>query len=150
MRRGEVIYCPRYTFLDGGQDDKLLINLNDPAPNEPNIFVLTTSQQHSMIKKEGCFSNSGYYAIPENRDFFVKEMTWILFTTVRELSFKEELRESWKGNFETKGYLKNETVNAIINCLKGTNKYLTNYQIMLLKTQLTLPLSDKPKILQQP
>lgn len=149
MRRGEVVYCPQYKFSDGSEDDKLLINLNDPAPGEPYLIILTTSQPYTRVKKEGCHSNLGYYVILKGKDFFDKEMTWILFSTIKEYTFKEELRESFKGNFETKGFLKNETVNAIINCLKCSN-YITIYQASLLKTKPALLLTSKPLILQQP
>ncbi len=132
MRKGEVVYCPKYIFPDGGQDDKLIINLNDPAPGEPYLLLLTTSQQHLKIYKEGCHPNDGYYAIPKHKDFFDKDMTWILFSTLREFTLKVELRESWKGNLETVGFLKDVTLRAIINCLENSN-FITSYQSSLLK-----------------
>lgn len=130
MRRGEVVYCPRYTFTDGSQDDKLILNLNDPAVGEPYLYLLTTSQQGIKTKKDGC--HSGYYAISKNIDFFDKEMTWILFYTLKEYSLKEELKQSWKGNFITKGFLKEVTLRAIINCIRNSN-FLTPYQSSLLR-----------------
>lgn len=145
MHKGEIIYCPRYTFPDGSQADKFLINLNDPAPGEPNLLLLTTSQQRKKLKQQGCFSNLGYYGIPKGVDFFDKEMTWVLFFAIREFSFKEELRESWKGNFETRGFLKTETINAIINCLKGSN-FITIHQASLLKSKPFIIPSGNPPV----
>lgn len=132
MQKGEVIYCPHYTFPDGEESKKLLINLNDPLPGEPYLLVLTTSQQRLKLKSPGCFSNLGYHVIPKKTDFFSEDFTWILFWTLREFSLTEELKESWQGNFETKGLLKSETVSAITNCLKDS-PYINQRQINLLR-----------------
>lgn len=132
MRKGEVIYCPSYKFDDGGEDDKLIINLNDPAPGEPYLLLLTTSQPGTKRTLPGCHSGKGYYIIPKNIDFFVKDYTWILFYTLREFTLKEELKESWDGNFITKSFLKDVTLRAIINCLKASN-YINKMQASLLK-----------------
>lgn len=132
MRKGEIIYCSKYQFPDGGQDDKLIINLNGPGQNEPYLLLLATSQQGTRLSSQGCHSGKGYYTIPKNTDFFVKDFTWILFYTLREFNLKEELKESWSGNFITKGFLKDETLRAIINCLKASN-YINKLQSLLLR-----------------
>ena len=132
MQKGEVVYCPHYTFPDGGVDDKLIINLNEPASGEPNLFLLTTAQPKTKLKTPGCFSNRGYYVIQKNLDFFLAEFTWVLFWTLTEFSLVEELREAWKGNFKTMGILRPETVAAIINCLRDSN-YINTQQVSLLR-----------------
>lgn len=132
MQKGEIIYCPNYQFADGGEDDKLIINLNTPAAGEPYLLLLTTAQAKKKLKAPGCQSNLGYYVLQKNVDFFLKDFTWILFWTLREFSLTEELREAWKGNFITKGILKQTTLSAIINCLKASN-YITQRQTILLR-----------------
>lgn len=132
MQKGEVIYCPSWEFPDGGKDDKLIINLNNPSPGEPYILLLTTSQQKKKTNAPGCRALLGYHVIPKKVDFFDRDFTWVLFWTVTEFSLEKELRESWRGNFITKGILKPETVSAIINCFKASN-YATQRLIDLLK-----------------
>ena len=133
MKKGEVICSPRYEFPDGNIADKYLISLNDPAPDEPYLILLTTSQERTYrVKIPGCHSKQGYYVIPKGADFFYADFTWVPFETLREVTLKDELREGWKGNFITKAVLKPNTLQAIINCLKQSN-YITKHLATLLK-----------------
>ena len=133
MKKGEVICSPKYQFPDGGVSDKYLINLNDPAPGEPYLVVLVTSKEKPYrIKIPGCHSTRGYYVIPKSVDFFYADFTWVLFHTLREVTLKDELTESFKGNFITKALLKETTLRAIINCFKNS-RYITKYHESLLK-----------------
>lgn len=132
MKKGEITYSPKYKFKNGGADDKLLISLNDPLPGEPYLIVLVTSQQKYRKNIPGCHSAQGYYAIPRGIDYFEKPMTWVIFHTLREFALKDELTESWRGNFIGKGFLKETTLRAIINCLKQSD-YITKHRASLLR-----------------
>ena len=55
--------------------------------------------------------------------------------SIIEYNFKRELGEHFKQNLETQACLKEETVNAIINCLKQSDD-ITPYQISLLESKL--------------
>jgi len=132
MKKGEVVFRPNYAFPNGITSDKLLIVLNDPTPNEPYLFLLTTSKQKRREKTPGCHSSSGYYVIPKNIDFFTEPATWILFNTVTECTFEDEAKELKAGNFKTMCCLKDTTMRAIINCIKQSG-WLTFYQTSLLK-----------------
>jgi hypothetical protein len=145
MHKGEVVYCPKYKFDNGGESDKLIINLNNPLAGEPYVVLLVTSQQKFRINRSGCFSVEGYYVISKGEDFFDKDFTWVLFNTVKEFELKEELRESWKGNFITVGHLKTTTISAIINCFKRSN-FITKYQESLLRIEERFSQVEKPPL----
>ena len=106
--------------------------MNEPLAGEPYLVLLTTSKQKFRKNISGCHFTEGYYAISKGVDFFDKPMTWVLFNTLQEYTIKEELEESWNGNFITKAILKDTTLRAIINCLKKSN-YITKYQASLLR-----------------
>ena len=131
MKEGEIVYSKKYTFPDGSISDKFIINLNDPQPNEPYLILLVTSKQYFRETKPGCHSSVGYYVIPEKVDYFDRDITWVLFNTLKEFTLEEELRESWNYNFVTKAHLKPATLRAIINCLKQSD-WITKYQASLL------------------
>ena len=63
------------------------------------------------------------------QDWF-REITWVILE-VYEYDFKKELAEHFQGNLTTKGSLREETVRAIINCLKRTED-VTPYYLSIL------------------
>lgn len=138
MQKGDIIYCPKYKFDDGSESDKLLINLNTPALGEPYLILLVTSKQKFRKNRSGCHSAEGYYVIPQRTDFFNTD-TWVLFETLREIDLKEELRENWNRNFITQATLQENTIRAIVNCLKDSSM-VTKYQVSLLRQELQQPL----------
>ena len=97
-----------------------------------------TRERHSIqIQKRfrkdnpGCHSLEGYYVIPKGVDYFNREITCVPFNTLREFTLKEELKESWNFNFISRAFLKDNTLKAIINCLKQSF-HITAYQKSLL------------------
>lgn len=129
MKRGEVLYSPRFEFKDGGQSPKLFIVLNDPTQTNPALVVRTTSQSKGRRLSPGCFANEGYFVLLAGQDWF-RETTWIILE-VYEYDFKKELAEHFQGNLATKGSLNEETVRAIVNCLKRTED-VTPYHLSVL------------------
>ena len=134
MRRGEVILSRNYKFSDGTIAKKFLIVLNEGTLNDPHLLLLTTSQQWKRNASPGCYAKENYFVIKENNDWFDK-ITWVLFDPIIEYNFKKELEEHFKQNLESKALLKQETIRAIINCLKQSDD-ITSYQISLLEEKI--------------
>jgi hypothetical protein len=123
------LYSPRFEFKDGGQSPKLFVVLNDPTQTDPGLVLRTTSKDKGRRLGPGCFSKEGYYVVPAGHDWF-RDTTWVLLE-VYEYDFKRELTEHFKGNLETKSSLREETLRAIINCLKRTED-ITSYHLTIL------------------
>ncbi len=117
MKRGEILYSPKFEFFDGWKDDKLLIALNNPVQNQPYLVVLVNSQQKNKYDKPGCYAADGYYFVVANADWFIKN-TWVQFYDLFEFDYRKVALEESKGNLISKGILKEETIRAIINCIK--------------------------------
>ena len=132
MKRGEVIFSRKFKFSDGGESKKFLIVLNEGSAERPHLVLLTTSQQWNRKLLPGCYAKENYFVIKEKGDWFDKT-TWVLFDPIIEYSFKKELEEHFKNNLETKTILKEDTIRAIINCLKQSED-ITPYQITLVNS----------------
>jgi len=131
MKRGEVIFSKRFTFPDGGASEKLLVVLNEATVTTHYLLLLATSQQRKKKSDPGCYAKDNYYVIHPKTDWFNK-VTWIMFDRVIEYDFARELSEHFKGNLETMAILKENTIRAIINCIKQSDD-ITPYQLSLLK-----------------
>jgi hypothetical protein len=136
MKRGEIIFSRNYKFSDGTITKKFLIVLNEATSNNPHLLLLTTSQQWKRNTSPGCYAKENYFVIQENNDWFDKN-TWVLFDPIIEYNFRKELEEHFKQNLESKAFLKQETIRAIINCLKQSDD-ITPYQISLLESRLLI------------
>lgn len=136
MKKGEIILSRKYKFSDGDTARKFLIVLNEGSSQDPHLLLLTTSQQWKRQFNPGCYAKENYFVLKERCDWFDKT-TWVLFDPIIEYNFKRELEEHFKQNLETQACLKEETVNAIINCLKQSDD-ITPYQISLLESKLFL------------
>lgn len=131
MKRGEVIFSPQFKFADGGTSKKLLVVLNEATGSTPYLILLATSQQYGKRIDQGCHSKQGYYTISPKTDWF-KVPTWIMFDRIYEYTLGRELKEHFESNLVTQATLKENTINAIINCLK-LSEDITPNQLALLK-----------------
>lgn len=131
MKRGEVVFSPRFKFPDGGTSEKLLVVLNEATAKTPHLLLLATSQQGRKITNAGCHSKAGYYIIHPKTDWFEK-ITWIMFDRIYQFDFARELTEHFKDNLITKTTLTDNTIRAIIECLKKSDD-ITPYELSLLK-----------------
>ncbi|OGP55920.1 MAG: hypothetical protein A2Y65_04595 [Deltaproteobacteria bacterium RBG_13_52_11] len=87
MRKGTVLFHPRFEFTDGEIGSKYLIILNTPdiKKSEPFLFCKTTSQSQNKPKTTGCHAEKNLYCIEENSDFFPRR-TWVQFFEIFEAS----------------------------------------------------------------
>lgn len=131
MKRGEVIFSKQFEFADGGTSEKLLIVLNEASSTTPHLILLATSQKGRKKLDPGCHAKDNYFVIHPKTDWFNK-ITWIIFDRIIEYDFVHELSEHFKGNLVTQTTLKEDTIRAIINCLKQSDD-ITPYQLSLLK-----------------
>lgn len=131
MKRGEVVLSPQFKFADGGTSKKLLIVLNEATSTTPYLLLLATSQQYGKRIDQGCHAKKGYYTISPKTDWF-KVTTWIMFDRIYEFTFERELKEHFERNLITQTTLKENTIRAIINCLKQSDD-ITPAQLALLK-----------------
>lgn len=118
MNRGEVLFRRQFEFESGATANKLLIKLNNPSEKDPILVVLTTSKSKWRKANPGCHSKDNYFFIEKDKDIF-NEPTWILFEAITAVEQMEFLK--WglsERNLESKGCLKEVTINAIINCMK--------------------------------
>lgn len=133
LNKGTILYHKAFKFYDSEIGQKLLIILNTPDLNkqEPYLCCKTTSQQKFNIDKEGCHSNKNIYVLNANYDWF-QERTWVQFHELYEFDRKKFLQEHFNGNLEVKGKLRENTIKAIINCIKRSDD-VSSYHLMLLQ-----------------
>lgn len=131
MNKGTVIFYKKFHFSNGELGEKLLIILNTFKDlNTPHLCCKTTSKQKYNLTNPGCYSNKNIYVLNANQDYF-KLKTWVQFDEIYELNAGDLLKAHHNGLVEIKWELRENTINAIINCIKGSQD-ITNYQLSLL------------------
>lgn len=100
MKKGTILFHPRFKFKDGEIGEKLLIILNTPENNNiPLLVCKTTSIEKYGITNQGCHSQSNIYYIDADFDFF-KKNTWIQFHEIYELNKVSLLNEHFNNCLE--------------------------------------------------
>lgn len=130
MNKGTILFHRDFQFHDGQTGEKLIIVLNTPKNNEPYLCCKTTSKQRFDIDREGCHSHKNIYVINPNYDWF-KGKTWVQFHELYEFEPQRFLQAHFKGDLEIKGSLKENTINAIRNCIKRSED-VSQYHLSLL------------------
>ena len=131
MKRGTVLFHVRFRFKNGATGKKLIITLNEPTGTDPYLVVRTTSQQKNRPLQEGCHPDRGVFVLNAGHDWF-EEKTWIQLHEVFEISLPSFLQDRFRKEVEVKATLKEQTIRAIVNCLKKSPD-LTRYQQELLE-----------------
>jgi len=131
MHKGTILYHQAFQFHDGEIGKKLLIILNTPHNDEPYLCCKTTSKQKYNIEREGCHYHKNIYVINPNFDCF-KEKTWVQFHELYEIEAGKFLKDHFDCKLEIKGSLKDNTIAAIINCIKRSED-VSNYHLTLLR-----------------
>ena len=133
MRKGTVLFHPRFQFTDGESGRKYLIILNTPdiKKSDPFLFCKTTSQSQSKPSTPGCHVEKNLYCIEANSDFFPKR-TWVQFFEIFEASHNEFIKQHFALGLQVKAELKLETISAIINCIRRSDD-VSAYHLSLLK-----------------
>jgi len=129
--KGDILWCKDFRFPDGTIVPKFFVVLNEPKPDIPRLIAMTTSQQHEKLDREGCHSAKGYYVFNRGVDFFDTEKTWVLFDTVREYRTTEFEKFEKLYNPERKAALKEQNLQAIINCFRNWKDALPYYRNLL-------------------
>lgn len=130
MDKGTILFHRDFQFHNGQSGEKLIIVLNTPKDNEPYLCCKTTSKPKFNIDKEGCHSQKNIYVINPNFDWF-KIKTWVQFHELYEFEPPRFLQAHFDGVLEIKGELKENTVNAIRNCIKRSED-VSKYHLTLL------------------
>ncbi len=131
MNKGTVIFYKKFQFSNGELGEKLLIILNTyKDQSTPHLCCKTTSKQKYNLTNPGCYSNKNIYVLNANQDFFNLK-TWVQFDEIYELKASDLLNAHYSGLVDIKGTLKENTINAIINCIKRSQD-ITNYQLSIL------------------
>jgi hypothetical protein len=133
MRKGTILFHPSFEFTNGEAGRKYLIILNTPDIKklEPFLFCKTTSQPENKPQTPGCHAEKNLYCIDAKVDFFPKK-TWVQFFEIFEAIYDEFIKQHFELRLEVKGELKQQTINAIINCIKRSDD-VSAYHLSLLK-----------------
>ena len=140
----------RFKFQNGQEKDKLAVVVGKKASEDKYLCCLVTSKQDRgrrvrSDQEDPCDIKSDSFFIKENTEFFNKN-TWILFDKIYPFS-KNDLEENLlrgAGQLKTTEYkddLKQQTYNALINCINGSNNVEEIYKDILKKnkTQFNKP-----------
>jgi len=131
MIKGRVFLHKDFKFPDGGIADKYFIILNNPKNNDPYLACKTTSKGDRKPNQEGCHHHKNLYVLNPNYDFFPKK-TWIQFHTIFEFDAIGLLQLKFKGIVTMIADLRDQTINAIINCIKKSDD-VSIYHLELIK-----------------
>ena len=130
MNKGTILFHRDFQFHNGQSGEKLIIVLNTPKDNEPYLCCKTTSKQKFGIEREGCHSQKNIYVITPNFDWF-KMKTWVQFHELYEVEPEKFLQAHFTGDLDVKGELKENTIRAIVNCIKRSDD-VSKYHLTLL------------------
>jgi hypothetical protein len=117
MQRGTVLLHEAFEFENGDIGKKFLIVVNNPAQNDPYLMCLTTSQRGNRPDREGCHPQTGVYVLRVGYDFFELQ-TWVQLYRIYEADAKALLKARFDGNLTIKANLQDQTIRAIVNCIK--------------------------------
>ncbi len=129
MDRGTILFHRQLQYHDGPIGQKLLILLNAPKKSQPYLFCKTTSQP-KHVEREGCHHTENLYVLNANADSFPLK-TWVQFHELYELSDDELVRTRLENHWEKKGQLRDQTITAILNCIKKSED-VSAYHLSLL------------------
>jgi hypothetical protein len=132
MRKGTVLFHPKFEFSNGETGKKYLIILNTPdiKKSQPFLICRTTSQPKNKPKEPGCHAEKNVYGIEANSDFFPKR-TWVQFFEIFEFNHDEFIKQHFELGLQVNAELKPQTINAIINCVKKSDD-VSAYHLSLL------------------
>jgi len=115
--RGSFFVAENFIFSDGTKGKKLLVLLNNPAPNDPYLLVKTTSKKHSKPDTLGCIeSYHQVFFIQKNSPFFRKD-TWIQLDDYFPFSQKTIQKK-----LKHIGVLPDKTAKLVISCFLKINE----------------------------
>jgi hypothetical protein len=115
MKKGTVFLHKNFEFANGGIADKYFIVLNNPGPEDPILACRTTSKGQRKPQAPGCHYQKNLFLIEGGYDFFPLR-TWVQFN-VFEFNLHGLLQLSFEKTVILKTDLRDQTINAIINCL---------------------------------
>lgn len=117
-KRGAIYYHPNYTYANGNTQDKLLVVLNKlHSDKQPVIIIPVTTDKNNKYKK-GCNPNSYYFRIDANEDFFPNNSLLPLDLHYFKMNYDITTNKIKEGKMSFRAYLKEQTMNLLINCLK--------------------------------
>ncbi len=115
--RGSVFVADNFIYEDGTKGKKLLVLLNNPAPNDPYLLVKTTSKRHSKPDTLGCIENyHQVYFVKANSPFFKKD-TWIQLDDYFPFN-----QETIGKKLKRIGVLPEKTIKFVISCFLKINE----------------------------
>lgn len=117
--RGKIYSYKNFTFRDGGTSNKLLILVSEPKGSDDWVFVKTTSKVKAR-DQEGCHPCHGLFVVNAKGDFF-QQKTWIQFQELYPLNHAKILKAKFGGDLKELGQLREQTVRAIVNCIKKSD-----------------------------
>jgi hypothetical protein len=133
MKKGDILFHPQFKFTNGEIGKKYLVILNNPdlQKSEPFLLSKTTSNPKGKPEKQGCYSERNLYVLDPGYDFF-PEKTWIQFFEIFEAQSNELIKDHFKYGVEIRGTLREQTTNALINCIKKSDD-VSEYHLSFLR-----------------
>ena len=132
MKPGAVLLYKDFRFDDGTIKDKLMVVVGDDVATDKTMVVLTTSQQHQKLFKDGCQSTpfETYYVFNAHLGGF-KKTTWVILKP-RLLATSKLANRVASGSVAVLHSLVQVDYSALKNCFKRSED-VSPYQIGLLK-----------------
>lgn len=110
--RGAIYHHADMTFYDGGQQNKYLVLLNNPGPNDPCCFVKVTSQPRGPATP-GCLGQQALFHIPAKVEYFPKP-SWVQLFEVYPYA-KDSLSPT--NGIKRCGNLSTKIIDQLVQCL---------------------------------
>lgn len=111
--RGTIYHHRRLVFKNGVAGIKYIILLNTPGPNDPYLFVKTTTQKKDKPSKPGCIENLSLFFIPAKTTFFQSD-TWIQLHEIYSITPDDVIKDS---DITEEGSFDLNLIEKIVNCL---------------------------------
>ena len=130
--RGSVYFHKSLQLSSGTKKDKLLVQLNTPANEEPCLLALTTSQQKNRPQTPGCIPRLSLLYIEAQKPFFDKN-TWIQLDEIFPFDIPTMIKAGMQNDLKEMGVLPKQKMNEIANCCKRSDD-VTEYNLQLIWT----------------
>jgi len=134
LQKGSIFFHTKLKFKNGTEEEKLLVQLNNPNPkkSEPYLFCKTTSKENGKPLKPGCHPKISLFFIPKRQESF-KENTWLQLYEIYAFDAASVLRDSWNKCLLEKGVIKDLTIRQLMNCIKQISDIEINFKNLILR-----------------
>jgi hypothetical protein len=120
MKAGDILLHADFTFQGGTKGKKLLIVLNNPDPDQRELYlvILTTSRFKGKQMVPGCIAAWKLFHVPATEGEYFLKPTLLQLDDIYEIDAASAVRNGLAGDLKHVSNLSALTLAQLKNCIK--------------------------------